>query len=172
MCKFFMLLLIFSLSVSAATKSLVLNGSGFREATIFNIKVYKAELFLEEKTKDPQQIINSKQEKRISITFERDVDQEKLVSTWKKSFENTMGKEGFAKISESFNVFKNAITDMKEKDNWTILFHAAGDIEFIDKNQKTHKIQDPLFAKSLLSIWLGENPPNESLKNGLLGIEV
>ena len=59
-------------SVPVGDRTLVLNGLGVREATIFNVNVYVAGLYVEAKTKNPSEVIESDagDEKQIAQLFE------------------------------------------------------------------------------------------------------
>lgn len=59
-------------------KRLVLNGMGLREATVLRVKAYVGGLYLEKSTSDPDTVINSRQCKRVTMVFLRDIDGARL----------------------------------------------------------------------------------------------
>src|SRR5262245_65111893 len=69
-------------SISVHGKQLVLNGMGLREATMLKVDVYVAGLYLETRSSDPAQILQSNQTKRIVLRFVRDVDRKDVVKAW------------------------------------------------------------------------------------------
>ncbi|HIO69080.1 MAG TPA: hypothetical protein EYG58_00830, partial [Nitrospirales bacterium] len=61
-------------SISVGEKTLVLNGLGLREATFLKFDVFVGGLYLEQKTHDPNKIIQSQQMKQVAMHFVRNVD--------------------------------------------------------------------------------------------------
>src|SRR5256885_10815848 len=75
-------------TVTVEGKNLVLNGMGIREATVFNVKVYVAGLYVEKKSQAADELIRSEQVKRLDLVFVRDVDHDDVVEAWHKGFKN------------------------------------------------------------------------------------
>src|SRR5215831_14666198 len=67
-------------------KTLVLNGMGIRQATIFNINVYVLGLYVEQKSQNPEELIRSEQTKRLDLVLLRDVEHDEIVDAWRKGF--------------------------------------------------------------------------------------
>ena len=59
-------------TMPAESRTLSLNGVGTRKATIFKVKVYDAALYLEKKSKNAEEILDSNQIKRVDMFFLRD----------------------------------------------------------------------------------------------------
>ena len=86
--------------------------------------------------------------------------------------------EGFQKSTQgNIEPFKNKIESFKsafsktiqEKDTYTIAY--SSDELTISKNgTKTTSIQGMDFKKIVFGIWLGEEPADENLKQGMLGL--
>src|SRR4051812_36731362 len=74
---------IFQDSINFDGKTLRLNGTGIRKATIFNVEVYAAGLYLEQKSLNALEILNSKSVKIIEMKFLRDVSSDKMKDAWK-----------------------------------------------------------------------------------------
>ncbi|MBT8494749.1 MAG: chalcone isomerase family protein, partial [Deltaproteobacteria bacterium] len=79
-------------SKTIAGKKVVLNGMGIREATVFNVDVYVAGLYLEKKSRAYKAIINSDQVKQVHLKFVRDVDRGDITKAWRESFRKNSGK--------------------------------------------------------------------------------
>ena len=60
-------------SVKAGNAELLLNGLGLRKATMFNVKVYVAGLYLPQKSSDAGQILAANRPWRLELRFVRDV---------------------------------------------------------------------------------------------------
>src|SRR5262245_25690640 len=59
-------------------KTLCLNGLGLREATVFNVNVYVAGLYLEQRDKNGERIASSDQRKLMRLRFVRDVGRSEI----------------------------------------------------------------------------------------------
>src|SRR5689334_13933681 len=66
-------------------RTLLLNGTGMRKATIFKVKVYSAALYLEKLSHDPKEILNSNQMKKVELHFVHDVPADKMKNAWNES---------------------------------------------------------------------------------------
>ena len=154
-------------TVSVAGKNLILNGTGWRKATIFSVKVYKAGLYLEAKQSDPEVILNSTGPKQIRMQFVRSVEADKLINGWNEGFNKNA--DNFTALSERLNSFNAKMVDVEENDEIVLSFSDKVSVEI--KGAAKGIIEGQDFAKALLSVWLGPKPPNKSLKTDLLGSE-
>ena len=80
-------------SMSIGEKTLVLNGLGLREATFLKFDVFVGGLYLEQKTHDPDEVIQSQQTKQLLMHFVRNVDAEDLRKAWTKGFTKNIGEK-------------------------------------------------------------------------------
>jgi hypothetical protein len=148
-------------------KSLVLNGMGIREATMFKVDVYVAGLYLEAKSQDAAAILASPETKQVDLNFVRDVGAKDIREAWSKSLKNNCATD-CAAVTPKFEKLNAAMEDMKNGDVMSFSF-------LKDKTEITVKGKAPLtiegadFARVMLASWLGPNPPNEGLKRGMLG---
>lgn len=145
---------------------LVLNGLGLRAATIFGIKVYVAGLYLQSENQDPESIIASTQNKRLEMRFIRKISRTKIRRAWIDGFESN--NDNLNPIRGKITEFSKAMTELKSGDILLLEFVGAKTTVSIS-GKKVADISGLDFARALLRIWLGKNPPNESLKKGLLG---
>ncbi len=152
-------------SINVEGKPLVLNGLGIREATVFNVDVYVAGLYLEKKSTDPKSIIDGDETKRLTLRFVRDVDRDDLVKAWNEGFEKNGGEKLGAKVKQ----LCDWMPDMKEGGDLTFTY-VPGKGVTVSVNAKTKgTIEGADFAKTMWAIFLGPKPPNAGLKTGLLG---
>lgn len=155
-------------SVKAGDADLVLNGLGIRKATMLNVKVYVAGLYLPQKSTDAGQILGSDQPWRLVLRFMRDVDASDIRDAFDEGFEKTAGEEleAMRKRIEALNA---EIMDFKEGHYLAYGYDpATGSV--VDVNGATGApIEGADFANALLAISIGKEPPNEDLKSGLLG---
>jgi hypothetical protein len=154
-------------TVSVDGKNLVLNGMGVREATVFNVDVYVAALYLEAKSSDGNAIMSSEQAKKIDLHFVRDVDKGDITKAW---------AEGFKKNGNDVNALKDRIAqlngymaDMKKGDVLSFTYVPEKGVTVAVKGQDKGTITGADFGRAVFSNFVGPNPPNKGLKNGLLG---
>lgn len=147
-------------------KTLMLNGLGLRTATVLKVKVYVIGLYLEEKSSDPDAIIESKQNKRLAMQFVHDVSADKLRSGWDEGFKDNY--KDIDSIKGEIAKFNATMQDVKEGDSIELDF--SGDaVDIMVKGAKADTVDSSAFQQALLGIWLGPKPPGDALKEGLLG---
>ncbi|MGM0575182.1 MAG: chalcone isomerase family protein [Myxococcota bacterium] len=154
--------------VTVAGKKLTLNGMGIREATIFNVDVYVAGLYIEEKTSSASKILGDTGPKKLVLHFVRDVDRDDITDAFEESFEEAAGsKHGALKGKlQKLNGWMSAIDEGQGMD---FTFLPGDGVEVRVKGSKKGTIEGADFARAFLAIWLGSSPPNKGLKKGLLG---
>ncbi|MGB1110254.1 MAG: chalcone isomerase family protein, partial [Gammaproteobacteria bacterium] len=145
--------------------TLVLNGLGLRTA-IFGIKVYAMALYLEAPQAEPEAIMADTGHKRLVMHFLRDLDASQLSEAWQEGFEKN--SPAIATLQPALDQFKAAMTDVKEGD-WMVMEIQADGVHVTLNDQTLVDISADGFAAGLLSVWLGPEPPNDHLKEGLLG---
>ncbi|MCB0340376.1 MAG: chalcone isomerase family protein [Bdellovibrionales bacterium] len=147
---------------------MVLNGIGTRKATWFRIRVYHAGLYLESKSNSTEQILSDSGTKELRMRFLRDVSKEDMVDAWTDGFiKNAID---YSAIKDNVAIFTALMVDVKEGDTFAIQFK-SNTVEIFYNDSFAGAVSDHEFARDVLAIWLGDHPPNESLKEGLLGKE-
>jgi len=154
--------------VTAHGRELVLNGAGLREATVFMVDVYVAGLYLPAKTSDPADILEPDRPKELVMRFVRNVGKEKLTEAWTEGFDKNAGDQRTA-VAPGLAQLNAAMTDVKKDDVVTLLYEPGAGVTVTVKDREAAVIPGEEFARVLFSIWLGANPPNVSLREGLLG---
>lgn len=147
---------------------LVLNGQGIREATVFNVDVYVAGLYLENRSRDDRQIIQSAQRKRLVLHLVRDVSREEMVDALRSGFRSNAGGD-MAAIQDRVRRFERWIPELEEGDTLTFTYTPGEGLEVAVKGRVRGTIEGEDFARVFFSIWLGNSPPNAGLKRGLIG---
>ncbi|MCG8418857.1 MAG: chalcone isomerase family protein [Proteobacteria bacterium] len=155
-------------TIKVAGKTLVLNGLGLREATIFNVDVYVAGLYVESKSKNGDAIAASRGVKRMHLKFKRDVDQDDMAEAWNTGFKKVAKKD--------WNALKDRVATLRK---WMEDIHKGKSLILTyvpDKGVKVEingKVKGVIagddFARALFSIWIGRNSPYGSMRSGLLG---
>lgn len=155
-------------TISAADKTLVLNGAGSRSK--YFMKVYVSGLYLPQKSSNAQAIINADEPQAIRL-----VTTSKLITS--QRMEETV-REGFAKstngniapIKDKIDTFVNVFKEpIKLGDVFELVNIPGKGISAMKNGVVKITIPGMEFKKALFGIWLGDNPAQESLKNQMLG---
>ena len=153
-------------TVTLKGDTLYLNGMGLREK--YWVDVYAAGLYLPQKSNSAEQIIESNNPKRIHTKFiYSDVPKQKMIDTLKENLQRN------PKIS------KSVVSQIDEAAIWMEDFTTGDEIifdyipnkgtTFIIKGVTKGTIEGEQFMQALFSIYVGEFPASEQLKQGLLG---
>ncbi len=146
---------------------LVLNGVGLRTASIFKARVYVAGLYLAAKSASESEILNSSTPKQLKMIFLREIDAKSIALAWDDSIGKICEKPCDA-FKPAIDQLKALMSDVKEGDAMTYQFSSEGVAVWFNEKLKG-TIRHPGFPRLLLSTWIGEFPPTEKLKEGLLG---
>jgi len=153
--------------ITVAGKSLKLNGAGLRQATILKVNVYAAGLYLEKPSGDGEAIANSDQVKSIQMTFMRDVTAKQMAEAFGEGFDKNC-VAGCAELKPFISKLQGLTKDMKKGETMSVHFLTDG-VEVMVRGQKVGSVGDKAFSHQLIRCWIGKNPPNSGLKEGLLG---
>jgi chalcone isomerase-like protein len=154
--------------VTVSGRTLVLNGLGLREATVLMVNVYVAGLYVEARSSDPAAILEPAQPKRLVMKFVRSVGKEKLAEAFTEGFDKNAG-DGRAAIAPGLAALNAAMADVKKEDVIVLTYLPDTGVTVSVKGKDSAVIPGADFQRVLFSIWLGANPPNVSLREGLLG---
>ena len=149
-------------------KHLVLNGLGLREATVLMVDVYVAGLYVESKTTDPAPVLSPGAPKKLVMKFVRSVGKEKLVEAWTEGFEKN-AKDRAGAVAPGLAQLNAAMQDVKKGDVIALSFVPGAGTTVSVKDHDAATIPGDDFQAVLFSIWLGPDPPNTGLREGLLG---
>lgn len=157
-------------SIKVGEQNLSFNGAGLREKMFLDL--YVGALYLETKTKDANKIMNNDESMAITLDIVSSlITSDKMITAINEGFENaTKGKT--APLKEKIQQFKDAFKDEIVKgDRFVIAYTKAGGTS-VSKNGKTVKtIPGYDFKKALFGIWFCDEPADEDLKEGMLGLD-
>ena len=155
-------------TLKSGETNLELNGVGIRSK--YFIKLYVGGLYLQNKTKDANKVLNADEPMAIRLhIISSMITSEKMEESTREGFENSMGgnTDAFKGEIEMFiKVFKNEI---KDGDIFNMIYTPAKGVEVYKNNKLTTTIGNPKFKKALFGIWLGDDPAQDSLKEDMLG---
>lgn len=151
-----------------ADEALTLNGAGVRSK--FFVKVYVGALYMKDTTHDAQQALKSTGPKSMQMfILYKEIDAEKITKGWDDGIEDNLGKAGQKKVAGQLKAFNALFPDLRAGDRVDIDFiPGQGTSLTINKNKLGLIEGDDLFT-ALLTVWLGKEPADSSLKDGLLG---
>lgn len=151
------------------TKDLVLNGGGVRKKAMF--KVYVLGLYLPKKSTDAKTIINTNDEFTVRLQITSGVvNSENMTEAILEGFEKSTNGNMSAlkpKIDAFIASFK---AEIKTGDRFDLDYSPSTGLKASKNGKLVTTIQGEDFKKALLGIWLGSNPVDANLKNGLLGV--
>jgi hypothetical protein len=153
-------------------QELQLNGMALRTRVIF--RVYVAGLYLPSKTRSAQAAISSKGAKRIVLVMMRDANAEQFVLAIEAGLRDNHSDAQLAAVrtqTESLAATIRAIGQARRGMRIMLdyLPSQGGTQLFVDGPPRGRLMPGEEFFRSLMRIWLGENPAQEDLKDALLG---
>ena len=154
--------------VTLEGRTLKLNGAGIRAAKILlTFNVYAAGLYLENQIHDGDAIASSDQLKSIQMVFMRDVSGKQMADAFQEGFEKNC-VAGCAELKPYSGKLQGLLKDMEKGETMAYHFLPNG-VELVIRGQKAGTIGDKAFTRQLIRCWIGKNPPNPELKEGLVG---
>jgi hypothetical protein len=157
--------------MDVAGKKLVLNGFGKRVKKKFgmNFDVYVAGLYVPTKSGKASELIASDDVKVLRLVFLRSLDKSTLREAWEESYDKNC-KFDCEASKAGLKAFNDLMVDVKDKSEMRLEFGKDGvSIEMNGKEKKSGKVAGEGFRKNLMSVFIGDEPPTEDLKKGLLG---
>lgn len=146
-------------------KELSLNGAGLREKLWFDL--YVGMLYVTNKSKSADALINSNNPMAIKLHItDSKVTQEKMVKAVNEGFENSShGKATSSEISKFKGFFNEKIAEGTIFD----IVYMDGKTTVYRNGKKKGSVDGLEFKKALFAIWLGKEPADDDLKDGMLG---
>lgn len=156
--------------LQVAGHDLVLNGLGMRKATFLKVNVYVGALYVTRPSHDPQPLIEPGTPAQLILHFVRNVGVGDLRDAWKEGFEK-VAKDQVPALNARITTLNGWMSDVKTGQRLTFTRLPGTGVQ-VDVNAVVKgTIPGDDFARALMTIWLGANPPNPEIKSGLLGGE-
>lgn len=153
-------------SLSVADRTLVLNGMGIRSKWF--VKVYVAGLYVEKKSANAEEIIQSDSTKRIQLQFVRGVSKDQISEAFDESLKaNAPGKA--AALKTEIGQFLGAMEPLKSGEQFAVTYVPGTGTTITVRGKDKATIPGAEFGQLVFSMWLGPKPPSADLKNGMLG---
>lgn len=155
-------------TVNVDGQELQLNGVGQRTKFFFDI--YEGALYTSEKARSLAEVIATGKNVRIAMHIQyREVGGEKLRNGFQEGFEENMSAEELKTFASEITAFKEAWKTMFKNNIANIDFTTNG-LTVTTQDGLRGTISNPKFNEMVFRIWLGKEPAQEGLKEGMLGL--
>lgn len=152
-------------------QTLVLNGAGLRTKVI--VKVYAAGLYLPRKDATATGVLSQPGPKSVHAVMLRDLSGEDFADAMIKGFKANNSAADVAKFQSKLDELRALMLQVgtaKKGSKLELNFlPGTGTRVLFNGEQKGRDIPGEDFYQAILRIWLGSDPVDESLKEGLLG---
>lgn len=157
-----------TLTLQGDSTPLVLNGAGIRSKFIFDI--YVGALYLPARATTVEAILAEPGPKRVSMHFlYEEVSKDKLTDGWREGLENNLDEARFQQLEPALKRFNALFRTVKEGDVIEIDYLPGKGTRVWINGELQGTVEDPRFFPALLLVWLGEDPADADLKDGMLG---
>ena len=159
-------------TITVNGKTLTLNGVGLRKKFIFN--VYTAGLYVEKKSTNPDQLVESADLKVLQLRYHRDIDLQTAIDAFKEGFPKNCRnncetlKPLLYKFDES--VLTESPVVKGQVKTYTISTNELS-VSVAGGKNSTQPVSSPDLGQEFLRVFLGAFPASEDLKDGLAGLK-
>jgi hypothetical protein len=155
-------------SIDVDGTALKLNGAGLRKK--FVIKVYAGGLYLAQPSKDAEAIVSADQPKRVRMVFLRDVSRDQVMDAYREGFRNNSAGPNLDALLKQLDQLAPAIPNLKEGAEMFVTYvPGKGTTVAAAGGGSPVTVPGKDFADAIFRNWLGKEPADESLKDGMLG---
>jgi hypothetical protein len=156
-------------SAQVGGKTLILNGMGIREATMFKVDVYVAGLYLAAPAHDGASVLRQMNTMRIVLTLKRDVGRDQMTEAVRNGLRRNAGN-AMPVLQDRATRLEQLIPDLRAGDTVTFTYYPVGPGWLVlHLNGREHgRIAGTDFGRAVFAIWLN-NAPTDELKRALLG---
>jgi len=150
--------------------ALVLNGAGVRSK--FFIKVYVGALYLPARARDANAVLHHTGPVSMHMHFvHSEVSKEKLVKAWSEGFDANLDKAERARLGSRIDHFNKLFQTARKGDVIRLDYLPGHGTTVTINNESRGVIEGEDFMQGWLRIWLGKQPADADLKQGLLGLD-
>ena len=151
-------------------RSLTLNGLGLRKKTIFGIRIYVAGLYLQQKSHDAQQILKLPGPKVLMLQFLHSGTKSQVEEQYREGEANNCGDGSCAASDQpDFERLVAAAPAVEVGDRSIFVFNDSR-VRVYANNRLLVDFVNADLAYRLLAGFIGNHPPSQALRNGLLGL--
>ncbi len=143
-----------------------LQGTGLKTLVLF--KAFAAGFYQE---KSFQKDILGEVSKRIEVEYFVNIPGEKLNAYTLERMKVNVSEDELNDINAEIKMMGNYFVDLKKGDRFSLTYIPGVGTKFAHNGKETGVIEGQQFAKALFSVWIGEKPFDQKLKNQILGLE-
>ncbi len=156
--------------VSVAGAPLKLNGAGVRSRFFF--KVYVGALYLTRTSHRSSDIYPMDGPKRMQMHFlYSKIERQKLRDAWVEGFVRNLTSAQLSELKPRLDEFVALFPAVVEGDVLTIDYSPRYGVQVSHNDRLLGTVYGADLFTALLKVWLGEDPADASLKEGLLGVD-
>lgn len=153
-------------------QSLVLNGAGLRRFFLFDI--YVLALYLPAAVHDAHSVLDRDTPRQVRITLLHDVSAEHNVELLRKGLDANNSPQSLLAIQGQVEQFLDLVRHMETFPKGSVIeldyLPGAGTQVWLN-HRLAGSFAGEAFNRSILKVWLGDHPVQQSLKTALLGGE-
>ncbi len=146
-------------------KTLVLNGAGVREKSIFAVKVYVGALYVTQRSTDAAAIVAADAPKAIQLTLMRDVDKDSMLKSFREGIEANSPGQAAALAPQLAKVEAAFPPEFKKRQVMLVSYVPGKGATIAVQGGNTLTIEGKDFADALFRIWLGPKPTDGGLED-------
>ena len=153
-------------------QSLVLNGAGLRRFILFDI--YVLALYLPAAVRDARSVLDRDTPRQVRITLLHDVSAEHNVELLRKGLDANNSPQNMLAIQGQVEQFLDLIRHLESFPKGSVIeldYLPGVGTEVWLNHHLAGRFAGEAFNRSILKIWLGDHPVQQSLKTALLGGE-
>ncbi|WP_027714858.1 chalcone isomerase family protein [Desulfuromonas sp. TF] len=149
------------------SRTLKLNGCGVRKK--FFISIYVGSLYTGSRVASLAEAVRDPGPKLIRMTFVyKKVEREKILDAFAEGFaNNTPELSGSNEARKFLSLFNR---DFAEGDKVDLELGPHGEVSVLHNGQLLGSLTSPDLSRGILAIYLGDEPADQNLKEGMLGL--
>lgn len=148
---------------------LTLNGAGMREKLWFDL--YVGSLFVQQKTTSGSEVMNADAPMVVTLDITSSViTREKMVDAIMEGFEKST-KKNVGPYQKRIDQLLGAFSgDIVVGDKFALVYEPGKGVTLLKNGEAKTTVEGLDFKKVLFGIWLGADPVDDDLKEGMLGL--
>jgi hypothetical protein len=159
---------VYGKTTAAAGKDLMLHGVGLCEWGIFGIDLYYCALYAERRMETAEQAIVGDQVLVIHLDFARKLTAAQLSEAFTAATKVNVG-EAMPTYQKALATLCAAMRDVAAGDTYTFVLAPQKGIEVRRNGERVAVIGDEPFRVLFQRLYLGDKPPTQELRTGMLG---
>jgi len=157
-----------TLTLTNIDTTLVLNGAGVREK--FFMDIYIGALYLESRTSDVKAILKDSGAASVTMHFlYSEVSKDKITDGWVDGLKENTSQTKMKMLEDNLTAFNKLFRTVRKGDVIRIDYLPDSGTQVRINGEWRGTVEGNDFFRSLLSIWIGENPVTSSLRKDMLG---